>query len=62
MKIKTEFLDVYTNKIDKLLNQSNNQKYVISSLWDYTVLSHFQCFSMGTLIVNMKVIAHDSGP
>jgi hypothetical protein len=34
----------------------------ISSLWDYTVLSHFQCFSMETPIVNMKVIAHDSGP
>ena len=34
----------------------------ISSLRDYTVLSHFQCFSMETWIVYMKVLAHDFGP
>jgi hypothetical protein len=36
--------------------------FYISSLWDYTVLSHFQCFSMETRIVNMKVFVNDSGP
>ncbi len=29
--------------------------------WNYTVLSHFECFSMRTSIVEMKLIAHDSG-
>ena len=29
MEIKTEFLDEYTNEIDKLLSHSNNQKYNI---------------------------------
>jgi len=38
------------------------EKFNISSIWDYTVLSHFQCFSMEATIVNMKVIACDSGP
>ena len=28
MEIKTEFLDAYPNKIDKLLNHCNNQKYM----------------------------------
>ncbi len=28
--------------------------------WNYTVLSHFECFSMRTSIVEMKLIAHDS--
>jgi hypothetical protein len=35
---------------------------IISWIWDYTVLSHFQCFSKETRIVNMKVVAHESGP
>jgi hypothetical protein len=26
MEIQTEFIDAYTNKIDKLLNYSNNYK------------------------------------
>ncbi len=29
MEIKTEFLDEYTNKIDKLLKHSYNQKVII---------------------------------
>ncbi len=29
MKIETEFLDEYTNKIDKLLNHGNNQRIYI---------------------------------
>ena len=32
MKIKTEFLDAYTNKIDKLINHCNNQKLIIYTL------------------------------
>ncbi len=32
MEIKTEFVDEYTSKIDKLLNHSNNQKVIIYDL------------------------------
>ncbi len=32
MEIKTEFLDEYTNKIDKLLSCCNNQKVIIYAL------------------------------
>jgi hypothetical protein len=32
MEIKTEFLDEYTNKIDKLLKHSTNQNIIIYGL------------------------------
>jgi hypothetical protein len=32
MEIKTEFIDEYTPKIDKLLNHCNNQKIIIYGL------------------------------
>jgi hypothetical protein len=30
----------------------------ISSVWDYTVSSHFECVSMEKSIVNIKIVAH----
>jgi hypothetical protein len=42
------------------LNLNNNLSY-ISLAWDYTVLSDFECFSMRTSIVEIKLVAHDSG-
>ena len=41
MEIKTEFLDEYTNKIDKLLNPCNNQKDIIYGLVTFILLSIF---------------------
>ncbi len=41
MEIKTEFLDVCTNKIDKLLNHFNNQKRIIYALITLIVISIF---------------------
>jgi hypothetical protein len=32
----------------------------ISWAWDYTVLCHFQCFSMRISIVKIKLLAYDS--
>ncbi len=32
MEIKTEFLNAYTNKIDKLLSHSNDQKHITYGL------------------------------
>jgi hypothetical protein len=48
---------------------TNNVKLRCSGIWfsgissarDYTVLSHFECFSMRTSIVEIKLVAHDSG-
>ncbi len=40
MEIKTEFLE-YTNKIDKLLNYSNNQKHIIYVLISFILLLIF---------------------
>jgi hypothetical protein len=46
------------------INKKNAYKihclFDLSELWDYTVLSHFQCFPTKTPILNIKVIAHDS--
>ena len=39
--MKTEFLDAYTNKIDKLLKRCNNQKYIIYGLVTFILLSIF---------------------
>ncbi len=39
MEIKTNFMDTYTKKIDKLLNQCQTQKTIISSFWNCTILS-----------------------
>jgi hypothetical protein len=41
MEIKTEFLDAYTNEIDKLLSHSNNQSLIISGLIALIVLLAF---------------------
>ena len=41
MEIKTEFLDEYTKKIDKLLKRCNNQKYIIYGLVAFISLSIF---------------------
>ncbi len=38
MEIKTNFMDTYTKKIDKLLNQCQTQKTIISSFWNCTIL------------------------
>jgi hypothetical protein len=41
MEIKSEILDTYTRRVDKLLNRSNNQKYIIYGLIAFISLSIF---------------------
>jgi hypothetical protein len=41
MEIKTEILDNYTRKVEKLLNRCNNQKYIIYGLIAFISLSIF---------------------
>jgi hypothetical protein len=41
MEIETEFLEQYTNKIDKLISHSNNQNHIIYGLIAFISLSIF---------------------
>lgn len=41
MKIKTEILDNYTKRVEKLLNRCNNQLYIIYGLIAFISLSIF---------------------
>jgi hypothetical protein len=41
MKIKTEILDNYTRRVEKLYNRCNNQKYIIYGLIAFISLSIF---------------------
>jgi hypothetical protein len=45
MEIKTEFLNAYTNKIDKLLSHGNDQKHIIYGVIVLISLLAFGFFS-----------------
>jgi hypothetical protein len=59
--IKSYVRNVWSNqKINKKNAYKIHCLFDPSELWDYTVLSHFQCFPTKTPILDIKVIAHDS--